>query len=169
MTPLWVALLQEAPAGALTAQADDVAGRRVGLLCLWRVTGRPHPDAMRADPRICDDAGPRCVVSLASTPSSGRPIADDPAVVHARRSVLRDGRACAVTLLTDDPVSIAGALTIARAERPDEVAALRDDPFARLWTSRLLAIGPGVLGVPVRPTGPSLERYSGQPWPYDRF
>jgi hypothetical protein len=102
-------------------------------------------------------------------PVGARPIADDPTLVHARRTVLQSGRACAVTLLTDDPVSIAGALTIARATRPNEVAALQDDPFARLWGKRRLSIAAGALGAEVRPTGPSLERYSGAPWPYDRF
>ena len=115
-----------------------------------------------------DPSGPACVVSLALAPAPG-PIADDPAVVQARRDVLRDGRPCAVTLLTADPVHVAGSLTVARGDRPDEVAALADDPFARLWGARLLRVPPGVLGAPVHPTGPSLERYSGRPWPYDRF
>jgi hypothetical protein len=124
---------------------------------------------LRADPRIYAADGPACVVSLALAPGRARPIADDPTVVHARRTVLQFGRACAVTLLTDDPVSVAGALTIARADHPDEVAALQDDPFARLWGTRRFSITAGLLGGHVRPTGPSLERYSGQPWPYDRF
>nr|MBA2769560.1 hypothetical protein [Sporichthyaceae bacterium] len=140
-----------------------------GLMCLWRGDDRPHPQALRADPRIHDVAGPACVISLAMASPKARPIADDPAVVHARRNALRDGRPCSVTLLTDDPVSIAGALTVARTGQPGEVAALNDDPFARLWESRLLRTAAGVLGALVRPTGPSLERYGGQPWPSDRF
>ncbi len=169
MTPLWLAVLEEDPGNAMVAALTDAAGNAAGSLCVWLSDGRPHPEALRADPRIFDRDGPRCVVSLALAPPGARPVADDPAVVHARRNVLRDGRARAVSLLTAGPVSIAGALSVARADHPDEVAALHDDPLARLWGRRLLTVGPGVLGARVRPTGPSLERYSGQPWPYDRF
>jgi len=118
---------------------------------------------------VRDPDGPACVVVLALAAPDARPIADDPAVVHARRRVLRDGRPCAVSLLSADPVSIAGALTVARADRPDQVAALRDDPFAALWASRQLHVDAGVFGTRVRPTGPCLERYAGRPWPYDQF
>ena len=169
MTPLWLALLPADPGDAAVARAEDRNGEPVGVLCMWWTRARPHHKALRADPRIHADDGPPCVVSLAMAPATARPIADDPAVVHARRAALRFGRTCAVSLLTADPVSIAGALSIARANRPDEVAALRDDPFAQLWGARRLSIAAGLLGAVVRPTGPSLERYSGQPWPYDRF
>lgn len=170
MTSLWLAVLPNAPADAAAAPLTDAAdGGPAGQLCRWHSAKRPHPRAVQADPRIENRAGPACVVSLAMAPDAARPIADDPAVVHARRTVLADGRPCAVTLLTDDPVHIAGALSIARTDHPEQVAALRDDPFARLWPARLLRVGPGVLGELVRLTGPCLERYGGRPWPYDRF
>jgi len=172
--PLWLAVLEGrdgegvADAAVLT-QVRDVDGRPAGWLSLWQGGKRPHRAAMQADPRLRDPSGPACIVVLALAAADARPIADDPAVVHARRRVLRDGRPCAVTMLTADPVSIAGALTVARADRPDEVAALRDDPFAALWGSRQLRVDAGVFGTRVQPTGPCLERYSGRPWPYDRF
>ncbi|MBA2553176.1 MAG: hypothetical protein H0V10_05690 [Geodermatophilaceae bacterium] len=169
MTPLWLALLDEDPGDADVTPVRNDEGEPVGLLSLWQGNDRPHRDALQADPRLRDPVGPACVLSLAMAPPEARPIADDPAVVHARRQVLRDGRPCAVSLLTADPVSIAGALTVARTDRPEQVAALRDDPFAAIWAARVLRIGAGVFGAPVQPTGPCLERYAGQPWPYDRF
>lgn len=162
--PLWLALLDEDPGDAdVTAPVDH------GVLAMWRSSRRPHRGAWQADPRLADASGPACVVALTLAPEDARPIADDPAVVHARRKVLADGRARAVSLLTVDPVHVAGAITVARADRPEEVFALQDDPFGALWGSRRLRVGPGVFGAPVRPVGPSLERYSGRPWPYDRF
>jgi len=116
--PLWLALLDDDPGDAAVTPVRDEGGRRVGLLSLWQGADRPHPAALQADPRLRDPVGPACVLSLALAPPTARPIADDPAVVHARRLVLRDGRPCAVSLLTADPVSIAGALTVARADRP---------------------------------------------------
>lgn len=169
MTPLWLAVLDEDPGDAAVTTVRDEQGIAVGLLALWHGPDRPHRQALQADPRLPDPVGPACVLSVALAPPQARPIADDPAVVHARRQVLRDGRPCAVCLLTADPVAIAGALTVARADRPEQVAALRDDPFAAMWGAWLLHLGPGVLGADVRPTGPCLERYAGRPWPYDRF
>jgi len=169
MTPLWLALLDHAPATARAVTVTDMAGTGVGDLCAWCTSERPHAEAHQADPRLFDPAGPACVVSLALAPADARPIADDPTVVEARRAVLRDGRAAAVTLLTADPVHIAGALTVAHADQREEVAALRRDPFAALWDTRVLLVAPGLLGRVDHPTGPSLERYAGTPWPYDRF
>lgn len=169
MTPLWLAFLDIDPGGAHVTAVTDIAGAPAGVLCAWQTDDRPHEWALQADPRVYDAAGPECLVCLALAPASARPMADDPAVVEVRRAVLRDGRAAAVTMLTDDPVHIAGALTVARADRPDQVAALRDDPFASLWDARLLRVPAGTLSGALRPTGPSLERYGGRPWPYDYF
>lgn len=169
MTPLWLAALDHDPGADVVAILRDDADRQVALLCLWRDAERPHESAVQADPRIYDADGRQCWVSLAVVPPAVRPLADDPMVVHARRDVLRDGRPCAVTLLTADLVSVAGSLTVARADRPGQVAALRDDPFRRLWPTRLLQVGAHILGALVRPTGPVVERYASQPWPYDRF
>ena len=174
MKDLWFALLEDkgdvADSMVLTHVRDaDADAGPAGWLALWLGSGRPHPQAVQADPRLHDPQGPACVVALALAAPHARPIADDPAVVHARRRVLRDGRPRAVTMLTADPVSIAGALTVARADRPEEVAALRDDPFGVLWESRQLHVAAGVFGSRVQPTGPCVERYAGRPWPYDRF
>ena len=172
MRSLWFALLEERGGVAdsmVLTRAREADGRPAGWLALWQGEKRPHDEAMQVDPRLHDPLGPECIVALALAARYARPIADDPAVVHARRRVLRDGRPCAVSLLSADPVSVAGALTVARADRPDQVAALRDDPFAALWGSRQLHVDAGVFGTRVRPTGPSLERYAGRPWPYDRF
>lgn len=169
MTPLWLAVLAEDPGDATVAQLHELDGRLAGVFCLWQGERRPHGAALQADPRVHDPEGPACVVSWALAAPDARPIADDPAVVHVRRDVLRDGRPAAVTMLTADPVSVAGALTVARADSPEQVAALRDDPFRRLWGARLLRVSAGVLGASVPRTGPSLERYAGRPWPYDRF
>lgn len=153
----------------MIAPVADLEDRPVGVMCAWLTDDRPHGDALQADPRMHDRLGPPCVISLAMAPPQARPIADDPALVHVRRNVLRDGRPCLVSLLTNDPVSVAGAVTVARAARPHEVASLADDPFARLWSARRLRVGQGVFGAQVRRNGPCLERYAGQPWPYDRF
>jgi len=169
---LWLAFLfldEDPGSAAVTATLRDEADRPAGVLALWEGGHRPHPAAVQADPRLCDPDGPACVLVVAMAPATARPIADDPAVVHARRRVLRDARPCAVSTLTADPVHVAGALSVARADRPDQVAALRDDPFSALWPARQLQVGAGVLGAPVRAIGPSLERYGGRPWPYDRF
>lgn len=169
MTPLWLAMLPEDPGSAVVGSVHDRGGRPAGFLCLWRGKARPHEQALLVDPRVHDPAGPACVVSLALAPIDARPITDDPAVVQARRDVLRDGRASSVSLLSADAVEVGGAITVARADRSEQVAALRDDPFARLWSARILRVTAGVFGTVVRPTGPSLERYGGMPWPYDRF
>lgn len=169
MTPLWLALLDEDPGAPAVVPVRDGGGRPLGVLALWHGPERPHSDALQADPRLYDPDGPDCVISLALAPPRARPIADDPVIVHARRRVLRDGRPCAVSLLTADPVSVAGALTVARSDRPEQLAALGDDPFAALWGGRRLTVGAGMFGALVRPAGPSLERYAGRPWPYDRF
>lgn len=163
----WLALLDEA-VGNLHAPAIE-ANHGVGWLCGWHSADRPHPSALRVDPRLLDPAGPACRISLVLLADHARPIADDPTALQARRAVLRDGRPAAVSVLTDDPVHLAGAITVARADRPDEVLALRDDPFLRLGPARLLDIGAGLLGSVAITLGPVVERYAGAPWPYDRW
>jgi hypothetical protein len=167
----WIALLPE-PVGELWAPVTE-HGAEAGLLCGWPSGPRPVPRALRVDGRLFAADGPACRVSLVLPAPGARPIADDPAVVEARRAVLRDGRV-PVSLLVDDPVHLAGSLAVARADRPEELIALRDDPFARFARPRLLDVGPGLLGpgefdtMPVTP-GPVVERYAGAPWPLFRW
>lgn len=164
----WLALLRQ-PVGDLAAPATD-GDRHIGWLCAWcGSTDRPHPSALRVDGRLLAADGPPCRVSLLLLPADARPIADDPAAVHARRCVLRDGRPAAVSILTDDPVHLAGALTVARIDHQQEVAALADDPFARLGPTLILDIGAGVLGPSLLALGPVIERYAGAPWPCDQW
>ena len=89
---------------------------------------------------------------------------DDPAVAGARRAVLAGPRLRLVsTLLRGDSV-FAGALTVPGDDGPF------DDPFARIFPSRRLVVGPGLLGATPPPTGLAIERYGGgNPWPWDRF
>lgn len=163
----WLALL-DAAAGELRARATE-GGQRVGWLCAWRGTARPHRAALRVDERLLAADGLACRVSLVLLPGNGRPIADDPIAIQARRAVLRDGRLPAVSILTDDPVHLAGAITLARTDRPEELLALADDPFARVGHARQLDIGAGVLGWIPLTAGPVVERYAGAPWPSDNW
>lgn len=163
----WLALLDGA-AGELHAPVTE-NDRARGWLCAWRGDARPHPSALQVDPRLLDEQGPACRISLVLLPENARPIADDPIALEARRAVLRDGRPAAVSMLTADPVHLAGAITVARVGRPSELIALRDDPFARLGAPRLLDIGEGLLGRVLSGLGPVVERYAGAPWPFDEW
>lgn len=160
--------LLSAPDGQLHAQARE-AGSVVGWLCAWTADVRPHPQALRVDPRVLARDGGPCRVSLLLLPVPARPIADDPAAVQVRRRVLADGRPAAVSTLTADASHLAGSLTVARADRAGELVALADDPFRRLGAPRIMDVGAGLLGSAPRPCGPVIERYAGAPWPYDRW
>ncbi len=93
---------------------------------------------------------------------------DDVTVQHARRRVLAEAPADAVSTLLADDRHFTGALTVRRG--PDAERLLRDDPFARVAAAELLQVGSGVLGAVLAPTGPTIERHgSAQPWPWDRF
>lgn len=163
----WLALLDEAD-GDLHARASQ-NDQAQGWLCAWRGDARPHPAALQVDPRLLDEEGPSCRISLVLLSENARPIADDPIALEARRAVLRDGRPAAVSMLTADPVHVAGAITVARMDRPAEILALKDDPFARLGPARLLDIEFGLLGRVLSRLGPVVERYAGAPWPYDEW
>ena len=80
----------------------------------------------------------------------------------------RDPRRDAVSTLLRDASHFEGAITLARGE--EGRARLRDDPFARVFPARMLRLGPGIIGAPAAPVGPTIERYgSANPWPWDRF
>jgi hypothetical protein len=105
---------------------------------------------------------------LVLVPPGVRVAFDDLAVQQARRDVLVHPRADAVSTLMRDASHFEGALTLARGE--EGRARLRDDPFARVFPARMLRLGPGIIGAPPAPVGPTIERYgSANPWPWDRF
>ncbi|MEP6462333.1 MAG: hypothetical protein ABJC62_02725 [Frankiaceae bacterium] len=169
----WVALVQSGspPRGARYSLATfTLDSRPAGWFLGWTNPGRPHPAALRIDPRLLSEAGPAMLMSLALPEANARPLIDDPAVLEARRASLRHRSPAARSTLSADPVHWAGTLTVARRGVPLEEAALDDDPWARLAPTQRLAVGAGIFTAVPAPVGPSIERYGGtHPWPYDRF
>ena len=167
---LWLALLDERPAGADAVAAVTGPGPRgTGVLAAWLRRSKPVREARRADPAILDPGGPAALVSLVLPPRDGLVLFDDPAVQRARRAVLADPVPpdALSTLLVDD-AHFAGAITVRRG--PDAAARLADDPFGRVDRARVLHVGAGLLGVAATPAGPGIERHgSAVPWPGGRF
>jgi hypothetical protein len=161
---VWLALVDEPPDGVTAAAPACEAGRAAGWLALWARQGKPARHALRADARLLDPAGPPAVVSLVLPPPGVRVPVDDLAVQQARRRVLAERPADAVSLLLRDASHFEGSIAVYRDGRA------RGDPFARLFPARLLEIEAGVLGAAPAPAGPVIERYgSANPWPWDRF
>lgn len=169
MTRCWLALLDEAPDDAFAiAPVTDEDGADAGFLAAWRSNAKPVRHALRADPRAFDRAGEPAWASLVLAPPGARLPFDDLAVQHARRRVLAEPPADALTTLLRDSSHFEGALTVRRG--PQAPAALRDDPFARVFPARLLHVGPGLLAARPAPAGPAIERYgSANPWPWDVY
>jgi hypothetical protein len=168
MTWCWLGLLDEASASA-TAQAAvfEADGRPAGWLAAWRRRARPTRDARRIDDRIVDSNGAPAWISFVRPPDGVRLAFDDLAVQHARRRVLSEPPAEAVSTLLSDASHFEGAITVARGPG---VMRLPDDPFARVFSARILRVEAGLLGRACAPCGPTIERYgSAQPWPWDRF
>lgn len=164
----WVALVNERPPEATAATAVDEGGRATGFLAAWRRASKPRHQALRADPRLVDPRGEEAWASLVLAPRGVRVPFDDPAVQQARRRVLAGPPADGVTALMRDATHFEGSITVRRGPRALEQ--IEADPFARLFTARVLLVGPGVLGATAAPVGPSIERYgSANPWPGDRF
>lgn len=162
MSLAWLALVAVAPVDAdAFAPATELDGAPAGYLAAWSRQARP--DALRVDPRIIDAAGPPAVVSLVLAPPGIRLAFDDTAVQQARRRVLADRPAAAVSTLLSDDSRFEGAITAWRD-------APADDPFARIFPARLLRLGAGLIADRPPPCGPTIERYgSAAPWPWDRF
>ena len=93
---------------------------------------------------------------------------DDLAVQQARRRVLAEPPADAVSTLLSDASHFEGAITVARG---DGVAAAAATTRSRASSRRaILRVERGLLGRVPPPCGPTIERYgSAQPWPWDRF
>jgi hypothetical protein len=137
-----------------------------------RLSGDPHARGrrLRIDSRCLEGEPVRgAVAHVCALPDRDAALRyDEPEVQQARRDAL----AWWIGLLGDDFVCMstfaldasrcAGAMTVARAS-----TWFAADPFARLFpgtvvpTELFCAVPP--------PAGPSIERYSGAPWPGGRF
>lgn len=169
MSRAWIARL-DAPADGADAQAElrTLDGAPAGHLAAWLRDSKPLREARRIDQRLVDRDGEAALVSLIVLPRGEWLLFDDLAVQHARRRVLAEAPADAVSTLLADDRHFTGALTVRRG--PGAEALLRDDPFARVAPAELLQLGAGLLGLVAAPTGPTIERHgSAQPWPWDRF
>jgi hypothetical protein len=168
MSWCWLDLVDEPAAGApAQAAVFELDGRPAGLLAVWRRRARPTRGALRIDDRMVDPAGEAAWISLVRPPRDVRLPFDDLAVQQARRRVLAERPADAVSTLLSDASHFEGALTVARG---DAVSRLRDDPFARVFAARILRVEAGLFGRVLPPCGPTIERYgSAQPWPWDRY
>jgi hypothetical protein len=147
-------------------QATDRDGRPAGLLAAWPQGRKPLREAVRMDQRLLDPDGPPAWVSLVLVPPEVAPLFDDPAVSQAMRRVLAGPPLAAVSTLVRNAVHFAGAVTVDQDDRPDRLV---DDPFARLYSARILRVGPGMFGRVAPPAGPAIQRYSGKPWPAAGF
>ncbi|HEY6892105.1 MAG TPA: hypothetical protein VI300_30155 [Solirubrobacter sp.] len=168
MSWCWLDLL-DAPSASVTAQAPvfEADGRPAGWLAAWRRRARPTRAARRIDDRIIDPDGEPAWLSLVRPREGVRLAFDDLAVQHARRRVLSEPPADAVSTLLSDASHFEGAITVARGAG---VLRLPDDPFARVFPARILRVEAGLFGRVPAPCGPTIERYgSAQPWPWDRF
>jgi hypothetical protein len=161
---VWVALVGDAPDDATAAAPARERGEAAGWLALWAQRRKPARHALRADARLLDAEGAPAVVSLVLPPDGVRVPVDDLAVQQARRRVLAEPPADAVSLLLRDASHFEGSITVYRDGRA------QSDPFARLFPARILEIGADALGTAPPPPGPVIERYgSANPWPWDRY
>ena len=168
MSWCWLDLVPEPPAGATAhAAAFEADGAAAGWLAVWRRRARPTRSARRVDDRIVDPDGEAAWISLVRPTEGVRLPFDDLAVQHARRRVLAEPPADALSTLLSDASHFEGAITVRRGEAR---TLLRDDPFTRVFPARVLRVEAGVLGRVPPPCGPTIERYgSAQPWPWDRY
>lgn len=164
----WFAPLPDRPGDAwAAAEAWEADGTSAGWLVAWRRPAKPVRDALEADPRAFDPAGPPAWASLVWVPPEVRIVFDDLAVQHARQRAMAEGTAVALTTFPRDPSTFGGALSAWRGD--DAAARALEDPFARVFGARRLLVGAGLLGRSAVLPGPVVERYGGRPWPADRF
>ncbi len=111
MSWCWFDLLEE-PMASATAQAAafEADGRAAGWLAVWRSRARPTREARRIDDRIVDPDGAPAWISLVRPPDAVRLAFDDLAVQHARRRVLSEPPADAVSTLLSDASHFEGAV-----------------------------------------------------------
>lgn len=163
MTRTWVALLEHEPEDAEVSVAGTAEDESTVVLAAWRTGRRPHPRARSVDPRMVGPGGPAMSASWTELAEDRRPLFDAPEVLEARRRLLRHWPPYGVSTLVTDSVHLAGAILLWPGGR-----LLDDDPFSRLGPSRMVR-SQGFFAPLPAPTGPSLERYGGAPWPVDRF
>jgi hypothetical protein len=165
--PGWLALLDDPRPG--TVPVVDAATRTpAGHLLVAVGRAKPERSAVRVEPTLLGD-GPALAVSLVLPPRGARPLFDDPAVVHAMRTVLRDpGRAPLLSTLVEGSTHWAGAISgiDPRRARP---AWWAEDPFARLGPRHRLLVPAGALRPRPLPAGPGHQRHAGAPWPWGAF
>lgn len=157
----------ERPAdAAAAAEVHDATGRRLGVPAAWEPDAKPRQCRVKIDARAVDPGGLDGWASVALARRGVWLPFDDPAVTRALRAVLAGPPADVVSTLVVGDSRFVGAVTAVR----DEPGRLADDPFARLLPTRLLRLGPGLLGRTPWPVGPVTQRDgSGNPWPADRF
>lgn len=167
MSWLWFARTDERPLAAVAAaRCWELDGRPAGWLAAWSVShGRPA-GSLGIDVRVVDPGGAMAWVSLALAAPGERMLFDDPAVSWALRQTLAHWPWTGTSTLTRDSSTLGGAFTAIHGSSP---RALSDDPFARLFGARVLRVDNGFVGCMPRPVGPGIQRYSGSPWPWDRF
>lgn len=163
----WLALLDRPHSGAVPV-TDPATRRPAGYLLLTVGRAKPERSAVRVEPALLGD-GPALAVSLVLPPRGTRPLFDDPAVVHAMRTVLRHpGRAPLLSTLVEGSTHWAGAISgiDPALARP---AWWAEDPFARLGTQHRVLVPAGALRPQPLPAGPGHQRHAGAPWPWGRF
>jgi hypothetical protein len=143
-------------------ELQTLGGDSAGFIAAWRRESRRPPGALQIDVRAVDPSGGPAWISLALAPRGMRCLFDDPAVSWALRRVLAGPRVRAMSTLTRDSATIGGALT---AYDFCPSVNQTDDPFARLFSTRVLRVGPGFIATMSAPTGPGIQRYAGSPWP----
>lgn len=183
MTPWWIALTSERPAGAsavatvssssahrsLGGGGADTDGGAVidGHLAAWEAKRPPVPGAVKIDPRAIDPDGGPAWASLVLAPPGAWLLFDDVAVSHALRAVLAAPPLDVVSTLVLGDDRFVGALTAVHDKGPSRLA---DDPFAAIFATTVVRVGGGLLGTTPWPVGPVIQRYGGaNPWPWDRF
>jgi hypothetical protein len=164
----WFAFRPERPTDTFASTpAFRADGAQLGFLATWRVgDGRKPVGALGNDARAIDAHGGPAWISLSLAPERIRVLFDDPAVCQAMRVVLAGPPVDVVSTLVRDASTIGGAFTATHAATPYGLA---DDPFARLFPRMLLRVDTGFVGTMPAPAGPSVQRYAGAPWPWDRF
>jgi hypothetical protein len=124
---------------------------------------------MRADARCLAGDGTSAYAHVCALPEpAARLRYDEPEVQQARRDALAwfvpllGGDFVCLTTLAVDASDTAGAITVARHPRH-----FADDPFARLFPGTIVETQ--LFNEVAPPVGPTIERYSGAPWPGGGF
>ncbi len=137
-----------------------------------RLSADPHTDGrrLRIDSRCLEGQPVKgAVAHVCARPDRDAALRyDEPEVQQARRDALEwsipllgDRLVCLSTFAIDASLC-AGAITVAR-----DASLFNNDPFARLFPGTVVATDDFSEVSP--PAGPTIERYTGAPWPGGRF